>query len=1687
MKLSKLVILLCLIYVGNVSSQIEFCGTFPLNQASTDDPTLIYFDRFGNSYDIPDPDDQQQSSTKISGTGFCDLIFPDDPLLTQEHIDVIIDVFDDVSMLIPSNNLDYECGDTPPIANPTVQFSLYSDSNSPTIAAASPNFYGIVVPGCETLIENSLMEKYLTGTSELELNAQISLNTAQFGKLFLGGANETWDANEVDFYSVIFHEVGHLLGFASSNLNTTIYDLLLTANGQPVHENTCNECYNQIIDLSPLLENGNGCNNGQPNVLANGIPVEGYPGVDPNDIPAYLNAVSHLSAECAGGSDDYVMNAILYPLDEKRNFTSDEIAMLCDMNIPINNCNEDEFIFLNNELLEYDLDVQGSGSDINCCSNIEAVCYGETITLSNQVLCNDFGENLTIVGGYVDAIYGTVQVIGNQLDFTANEVLTHIPPSFTNKAQVVYYVENNSNCLIYPALVEVLLVPCTECANADECADLLCVDEFNMVSGTNSSGIGASLGEGFNNLFYDFLGDSGTPNENSPDFCVDQGDNYIVLGGRNFDIESFGVPLHTPIPPNCSLNLSVNLSSSNENGGIQIFGSENPPCNLLEVQMNAFSYCGSTYNCENSDFVPICNEPDNEILATSIVNGASRCDFEPDDFQLQEFTWVNTSQSNINYIYFTAIPGNTVFSFTAISDVTGVLDCSFAQFESDVMCELVQFTSLNQNTNVSHEWDFGDTNTSKDVNPVHLYEEAGVYTVEHTVTDQCGNVSTETATISIICLGCPVENNAVVINANINNSIDFWITAGLLDPITSIGTEMVIIGDLQIDVDYTFENCNIMMEEGAAITQQPNINVSFFGSTIVGCSHMWKGINTSNGGFAFLGNTISDAEFAVNLNAGSNIIIWGNTFDKNLVGVYSAPANITKVVNGFGLTANTFTCSNDLLPFYQGQPLVYDFLSGSCIAPTISHSGIFINDVANLIIDGGIAPNTFSDMKNGIITVRSGTWINDNTFTNMRGQNGYFGWWEYLELFLFEMEGSAISVYNPIIATVTNNSIDDALRGINVDFVNGSQIEVSNNVINNIIGGCQADVNGIGIYLNNVSGSVGVNMEENRITDANFGISISNVLNPVSFNVINNTYTQGIQPPNTQKGISLNNVVCAINPGFVNDNTININTANFNFSGISVSSSNTLNVENNTINLDNIGDYYWSGGMKVFGSTLCHFRDNTIHGNPANSTPLKGIFSYNSIDNLYCCNDIGGTTDATFFAGENALTNLAQNSFNNLGYIGPGPVYKGVVLENANISPQVHRWNLWEEQVDIAEIIATFGDPFAISQNSLFITSGVPIVKPGTIIPSAIQDDWFLDLSGPQLMTCMNQPECQVPSYEFTPPNDPPPNFTIDDCTEIFSEYIAVANGEVLDIGFEDQFRWSAQYALRSKLTRAQYLLDSCLSLYDFYYSDPILTTYGDNEEAINNVRNITSIEQMAVQAASINILASTQVIIGEAPNNYPGFTLSGIPSAVLTQNNIINAEALSVSSTQQNIQSNAENEFLSLLSETGNLAEVHYFHPIEKQVREIKLDVLINGYGDIKPSAISSLRSIANLCPLEYGNSVFQAQALLESMDINDYLTNIDPCLSATPRKQEEEDGNPSFKVFPNPSTGKVHLSNIRPGNYTLSIFDAKGIEKSIDYIYIDREVYTIDTQLVSGIYFISLESENGQKFTEKVLILKE
>ena len=71
--------------------------------------------------------------------------------------------------------------------------------------------------------------------------------------------------------------------------------------------------------------------------------------------------------------------------------------------------------------------------------------------------------------------------------------------------------------------------------------------------------------------------------------------------------------------------------------------------------------------------------------------------------------------------------------------------------------EQIQFTDLSTDTGgplsgggvTSWQWDFGDGGSSSVANPTHTYQQGGDYTVQLTVTDNCGNSDTASKTIHV--------------------------------------------------------------------------------------------------------------------------------------------------------------------------------------------------------------------------------------------------------------------------------------------------------------------------------------------------------------------------------------------------------------------------------------------------------------------------------------------------------------------------------------------------------------------------------------------------------------------------------------------------------------------------------------------------------------------------------------------------------------------------------------------------------------------------------------------------------------------------------------------------------------------------------------------------------------------------
>lgn len=80
--------------------------------------------------------------------------------------------------------------------------------------------------------------------------------------------------------------------------------------------------------------------------------------------------------------------------------------------------------------------------------------------------------------------------------------------------------------------------------------------------------------------------------------------------------------------------------------------------------------------------------------------------------------------------------------------------------------DFLVFTFANLSTSATmYEWDFGDGNTSTEVDPVNIYPDEGSYTVTLTASDNLGVVSVATQTIEIVEPEEPAVPDPLIVNA----------------------------------------------------------------------------------------------------------------------------------------------------------------------------------------------------------------------------------------------------------------------------------------------------------------------------------------------------------------------------------------------------------------------------------------------------------------------------------------------------------------------------------------------------------------------------------------------------------------------------------------------------------------------------------------------------------------------------------------------------------------------------------------------------------------------------------------------------------------------------------------------------------------------------------------------------------
>lgn len=175
------------------------------------------------------------------------------------------------------------------------------------------------------------------------------------------------------------------------------------------------------------------------------------------------------------------------------------------------------------------------------------------------------------------------------------------------------------------------------------------------------------------------------------------------------------------------------------------------------VCLTAASPCSTDQICQTVD---VCIAPIASYSNTTSQLSASFTDLSAGS--VTSWFWDfgdgnNSTQQNPSHTY--AIPG-TYTACLIVSDNCGDVDsvcqtvvvCAqpVADFASSNNLYDVTFTDQTSNSPVSWVWDFGDSQTSNQQNPVHTYAAAGTYNVCLIATNACGDADTSCQTV-IVC------------------------------------------------------------------------------------------------------------------------------------------------------------------------------------------------------------------------------------------------------------------------------------------------------------------------------------------------------------------------------------------------------------------------------------------------------------------------------------------------------------------------------------------------------------------------------------------------------------------------------------------------------------------------------------------------------------------------------------------------------------------------------------------------------------------------------------------------------------------------------------------------------------------------------------------------------------------------
>ena len=1751
-------------YVPTAAAQApSFCGSFGPFQAPTNNPDSIVFDRFGNTYLRSDLMGNSLSSASFRNctAGYFELRV-DDTIPAAEEA-VICQVFSDVSDLIQRRQLTDNCGD--PVPQPLIRIQVMQQVDPMGIedgrlGTATPMYTPIpedCPDGSSAVLYSNIMRKLNGEIVPRTTDGFLAIDIDPPSPYYYGTNPGGITSNQYDLYSIVLHEVMHLVGYSgvtgfdgqpntAFSFSYSAWDRILhtttaydpggnSQNVNPMLMSDCvNNCYQldtstfaSVQDFQEAVTDN--CTNNGIDIIVGNMGLAPISGGGSGNFP---NQISHLNPTC--GNPNYVMQSSIDVGVVRRNLTGAEIDILCALGYQTATC-DGCFIAVGGN------NVRNNFEYGNCCDLFYSTCVDQVLMIPiSELLCNDFtnGPDLELTSVYprnTSSTY-TVRIVGDSIEFISS-------------AQAYYsdigYTVEGCDCQLLSGTFAVNVGPCEiECEETDPCQDILCLNGFEdyEITGQGGGTVEFYPGEPF---WID------NPGNNSPDVFNCPATNNIYIHCGNFGTiggtEGFAVPVDPPIAPGCSLTLSLDLSQRIDEltpASMVIKGSDEYPCTLVGSTIGAGcddADCGAnnqSYVClgiiettasSNVGDCPV-NWDTHELLWTNDQNypinvlifhplsreqGGSRnnilvdnitasldcaenittthntvpqiaCSGEQMDIQLTVCAANGAGQINLDYNFplptgVMLVNGNLSgmltlngggceqLNFTVALDAalpvgmlpfeldyTSLGACASYSFEVPLSrlpesnftytrdCGTIDFSPTNTDTTSNHLWDFGDGQSSTEIQPIYVYTNRGGYTVTHTVSNSCGSISS-TQTITIID-PAPPEANFMISIQDCSTLVNFFsMTMDSVDHIwdfdgdinTAESTVPNPVFDFQAPGTYTIthitiNSCSISSSTQTIVIEEctttpcdcPNIIEGGNGLALSSTSLPPNNLDNTGNCLTISGTLVIDLPYRITggeiqMQPGSKVIV-SNLQQLELIGVD---------VHGCdqmwqGIEVRSFG------NLTMRQSMIQD-----------AHWGIHAHHWANLDIGRSVFNNNYIGIHTAPTSNASGQFVNARiAVTNFSGTEELLPRYPNQQVTLSDSSRSGVELYNThsfVIGGSRDRALANSFSGLHygVYTQNCFNISVQRAQMNGLIG------ESTGVYMDN---SVAIMVDDSEMSDLDYGlrgfrsspillesnidshregvlmqtgigrsvlIDQSNIVSPRTCIYLSDYSGGNERVEITECSLFKKEGLDAGAAIFVNNCTARLIIAEnpsiaFSPSGFGIRIANSIGaitIENNPL-IYSTGDYWANVGIN-----LANVSGAQVYNNSVNNSGIFAISAFDSPSNLFCCNQVNKARDGVFFGGGCADTRLKNTDFGQHQY--------GLNLFNTVISPQAFHGNNWIgadcEMLD-AVFVNNSNGPFDVI-GSRFITN-LDYIPRGYdfigVFGGGTPQEWFVfEIDVDPHCTFY----CNEPPHLLPPPHSP--------CTHLaFNEAITDINHwAATDLGITNDTNKGIhnreQHHLLQKLDCLPSLLGQDHSI-DQFYQAAQNNSLGQFHQQRQTIQNLF----IPIETEELDQLYNERIILSQQINQLDSIYWSEqIDSLIIGISEVLIAiDQLETAHWQQNLQAAQD---LTIINQS--LPESNIFEANEKATNEIVLETVARGIYEFDTEQMELINMIAAQCPLSGGLAVHQARGL-QALYQPQFYDDQENCQTLEERQHYFASGineKDLIKVYPNPASHVLHI----------------------------------------------------------------